>query len=174
MTTEFPRPIRLDTIGTLAQSVTIEAAPDECTALAARFDLLALDQLVATINYRSEPKGIKADGHLSATLSQRCVATGDPVKARVEEDFQILFVALHTGEPLEEVELSPDDCDEIDHDGHVIDLGEAVAQTLALSLDPYPRRPEAAEKLKEAGVLSEGEAGPFGALAGLRDKLAKG
>jgi uncharacterized metal-binding protein YceD (DUF177 family) len=174
MTLEFSRPIRLDTIGSLAQSVTIKANADERAALAARFDLVALDSLNATISYRSDAKGIKADGRLSAILSQRCVATGEPVAARIAEDFQILFTAPHVGEPLEEVELSPDDCDEIDHDGHVIELGEAVAQTLVLSLDPYPRHPDAAERLKAAGVLSEGEAGPFGVLAGLRDKLGKG
>ncbi len=174
MTTEFSRPIRLDAIGSLAQSITIKANADERAALAARFDLVALESLKATISYRSEAKGITADGHLSAILSQRCVATDEPVTARVEEDFKILFVATHVGEPLEEVELSPDDCDEIDHDGHVIELGEAIAQTLVLSLDPYPRHPDSEERLKAAGVLSEGEAGPFGALAGLRDKLAKG
>ncbi|HEV2747118.1 MAG TPA: DUF177 domain-containing protein, partial [Allosphingosinicella sp.] len=43
--------------------------------------------------------------------------------------------------------------------------------TLALSLDPFPRSPAAAEALKAAGVKSEEEAGPFGALAALRDKL---
>ena len=54
-----------------------------------------------------------------------------------------------------------------------VDLGEAAAETMALALDPYPRAPEAPNVLREAGVLSEEEAGPFGALAGLRDKLEK-
>ena len=42
-----------------------------------------------------------------------------------------------------------------------IDVGEAVAETLSLSLDPYPRAPGAEEALKAAGVKSEEEAGPF-------------
>ena len=63
--------------------------------------------------------------------------------------------------------------DVVFYDGAAIDLGEAVAETLVLSLDPYPRAPGAGETLKAAGVKSEEEAGPFGALVGLRDKLKK-
>jgi uncharacterized protein YutE (UPF0331/DUF86 family) len=42
---------------------------------------------------------------------------------------------------------------------------------MALSLDPFPRSPNAATVLKEAGVISEDEARPLGALAGLKAKL---
>jgi hypothetical protein len=56
------------------------------------------------------------------------------------------------------------------HNGRAIDLGEAVAQTLGLSINPYPRSSEADIALKAAGVKDEGEheAGPFAALAALR------
>ena len=53
------------------------------------------------------------------------------------------------------------------------DLGEAVAQSFALLLDPFPRSPNADAVLKAAGVKEEGEVGPFGALAALKDKLGK-
>jgi hypothetical protein len=43
---------------------------------------------------------------------------------------------------------------------------------MALALDPFPRSSEAGDALREAGVLSEEEAGPFGALKELRDKLS--
>ncbi len=42
---------------------------------------------------------------------------------------------------------------------------------MALSLDPFPRSPNAAATLKEAGVISEDEAGPLGALSGLKAML---
>ena len=54
------------------------------------------------------------------------------------------------------------------HDGAAIDLGSAIADTLALTLDPYPRSAGAEAPLKEAGVLSEEQAGPFAALAKLK------
>jgi hypothetical protein len=53
-------------------------------------------------------------------------------------------------------------------EGERIDIGEAVAQSLALGLDPYPRVANAQARLKALGVLSEGEAGPFAALAALK------
>ena len=81
----------------------------------------------------------------------------------------------------DEFELSEDECDTVFYTGGTIDLGEAAAETLALGLDPYPRSPNAAAALREAGVISEDEAkaqaeasGPFGGLAALRDKLGKG
>jgi uncharacterized metal-binding protein YceD (DUF177 family) len=54
------------------------------------------------------------------------------------------------------------------YDGAAIDLGTAIADTLALSLDPYPRSASADAALKEAGVLSEEQASPFAVLAKLK------
>ncbi len=53
---------------------------------------------------------------------------------------------------------------------HGIDLGEAVAQQLAIALDPYPRAPEAAlpeEPRAGAGGARAAE-GPFAALESLK------
>jgi uncharacterized metal-binding protein YceD (DUF177 family) len=68
----------------------------------------------------------------------------------------------------EEIELGPEDCDVVFFDGAAIDLGTAIADTLALSIDPYPRSAAADAALKEAGVLTEEQAGPFAALAALK------
>ena len=76
-----------------------------------------------------------------------------------------------TGRPDEEIELGEAELDVAFYDGASVDLGEAVAETLALALDPYPRAPDAEQALKAAGVKSEEEAGPFGALTALRDKM---
>ena len=75
-----------------------------------------------------------------------------------------------SGTPDEEVELSAEDLDVIFHDGREIDLAAAVADELSLALDPYPRSARAEDALKEAGVLSEEQAGPFAALAALKGK----
>ena len=58
-------------------------------------------------------------------------------------------------------------------DGDVHSRGTDPAETMAMALDPYPRSPAAAEALAAAGVKREDEAGAFGALAALRDRLAK-
>ncbi|MBN9990995.1 hypothetical protein JND45_16805, partial [Listeria monocytogenes] len=63
--------------------------------------------------------------------------------------------------------------DTMPYDGAAIDLGEAAAETMALALDPFPRGPNAAAALRAAGVISEEEAKPAGALAGLKGLLAR-
>jgi uncharacterized metal-binding protein YceD (DUF177 family) len=73
-----------------------------------------------------------------------------------------------TAGPDEEIELGESDCDVVFYDGAQIDLGGALADTLALSLDPYPRSAGADAALKEAGVLTEEQTSPFAVLAKLR------
>jgi uncharacterized metal-binding protein YceD (DUF177 family) len=92
----------------------------------------------------------------------------------VDEEFRIVFRPQpHSGRADEEIELSQGELDVVFYSGASIDLGEAVAETLSLSLPPYPRAPDAEAALKDAGVKTEAEAGPFAALAALKDKLAK-
>ena len=114
-----------------------------------------------------------ADGRIRASLSQYCVATGDPVPALLDEPLAIRFVPEPVVAPNSEIELEAEDCDSMFYDGQGIDLGEAVAQSLGLALDPYPRSADAQDQLRAAGVKAEDELMPLGALAGLKDLLAK-
>jgi uncharacterized metal-binding protein YceD (DUF177 family) len=167
---EFARPIRVDTIGDVPRPVTIAAEADERAALARRFRLVAIDRLTATATLHRIGDRIVADGTLSATVVQSCVATDDPLPATIDEPFVLRFER----EPATaggEVELSDEELDVIAYAGGDIDLGEAVAETLSLALDPFPRAPDADARLREAGVLGEEETGPFAALKGLKDRL---
>jgi uncharacterized metal-binding protein YceD (DUF177 family) len=106
-------------------------------------------------------------------VKQSCVATDEPVEGEIDEEFAVEFRPLPAARrPDEEVELGEGELDVIFYEGAQIDLGEAVAQTLALSLDPYPRSPAAEDALREAGVKSEeearAEASPFAALKALK------
>jgi uncharacterized metal-binding protein YceD (DUF177 family) len=171
---EFSRPVRVDTIGTAPRTVRIQAEPKERAALARRFDIAALGRLEAQVEVHRVNEDILATGNLSADLVQSCVATAAPLPASVAETFAITFRAEPAaGAPEEEVELGEGELDVMFYDGAMIDIGEAVAQTLALHLDPYPRAPDAGDALKEAGVVGEAAAGPFGALAALKEKLGK-
>ena len=72
------------------------------------------------------------------------MASGEPVPEHVDEAFDLTFVpAPGSTEPEEEVELDSGDLDTIFHDGAAIDLGREIADTLALSIDPYPRSAQA-------------------------------
>jgi len=169
MTPELHRPLKIDTLGNRPVQHNIKATPDECVALARRFGLTALERLAAEMTVVERDGAYHVEGRLVADVVQTCVATGEPVPAHVDEPFHVRFVA-DTAPEQEEIELEADDCDEMTHDGQFIDIGEAVAQTLALSLDPFPRAANADEILRAAGVLSEGETGPFAALKALKFK----
>ena len=173
-TPEFSRPVRVDTLGAEPRSITLEAGPAERAALARRFALVEIGRLAAEPSLVRRGAEVIATGRIGAAVVQSCVASGEPVPAEIDEPFTLVFRSdPGPGRPDEEVELSEGELDVIYYDGAAIDLGEAVAETLALALDPYPRAPGAEEALKAAGVKSEEEAGPFGALANLRDKLKK-
>ena len=117
----------------------------------------------------AETEIVRARGRLKAALCQSCVVTDEPVDAHVDEPFDIVFLPEpKAGTPDDEIELGEADCDTVFHDGSAIDLGGALADTLALSLDPYPRSAGADAALKEAGVLTEEQASPFAVLAGLK------
>lgn len=171
---EFSRPVRIDTLGAEPRTLAIEADPEERAALAKRFALPGIARLAAEASLIRDGEEVVATGRIAAEVTQSCVASGEPVGATVDEPFTLVFrPAPGAARPDDEVELSETELDVTFYEGEAIDLGEAVAETLALSLDPYPRAPDAEQALKAAGVKSEEEAGPFGALAGLRDKLKK-
>lgn len=174
--TEFSRLYRLDSLSDEPRPVEIEAGPGELEALARRFGLVALDSLAAEAELRRFGEGVAAVGRLRARLTQSCVASAEPVEAEVAEDFRVDFRPLPAdGRPEEEIELGEGELDVVFYEGGAIDLGEAVAQSLLLGLDPYPRSPAAEAALREAGVKSEEEArieaSPFAALKGLKSKL---
>jgi uncharacterized metal-binding protein YceD (DUF177 family) len=152
----------------------IVADDEERAAVADRLGLLSLDRFEAHAMLSRDGQTIRAAGRLKASLEQACVATGDPVPAHLDEAFELRFVPEPKGGKADdEIELGESDLDTIFHDGSAIDLGGAVTDTLALTLDPYPRSAGADAALKEAGVMTEEDASPFAALAGLKEKLGK-
>lgn len=169
---EFARPIPLDTIGSAAKPFTVTATPGECAALAARFGLEQIDRLEAAVTLTHDQAGYRATGTVDADIVQTCAATFVPVPASVTEPFTIRFVEDPTDGDADEIELDADDCDTMSVDGQSIDVGEAVAQTLALALDPFPRAAGADQILAEAGVVADDDfvTGPFAALRGLISK----
>jgi uncharacterized metal-binding protein YceD (DUF177 family) len=173
---EFSRLYRLDGLSGEPLRVEIEAGPDELEALARRFGLVAVGSLAAQAELRRCGDSVTAVGRLRAEVTQSCVASDEPVEAEVAEDFRVDFRPMTAGErPDEEIEIGEGELDVTFYEGGAIDLGEAVAQTLLLGLDPYPRSPAAEAALSRAGVKSEEQArlesSPFAALAALKAKL---
>ena len=169
---DFAHRLQLDQIRDGDRLDLVADAPERA-AVAARLDLPSLERLDAHAVLRRDGNTIHARGRVKASLEQRCVATGDPLAVRVDEAFDLRFIPeVKTAGGDEEFELGADELDTLFHDGMAIDLGAAIADSLALGLDPYPRRADAADALRQAGVISEEEAGPFAALAALKGKLS--
>lgn len=146
-------------------------------AIAERFGLISVERLDAALTLAVAGEVLHVTGTLDAAVTQRCVATGEPLPARLREPIDVRFVPnarLEAAAPEAEVELGGDEMDVIGYDGGRVAIGEMVAETLALALDPYPRSAGADAWLAQKGVKSEEEAGAFGALAALRDQLNKG
>jgi uncharacterized metal-binding protein YceD (DUF177 family) len=170
---EFSRPVRVDTIGTEPREIAIEASGAELAALARRFDIASLGSLSARAHLSRQGGDIRATGSLEAELVQLCAATGVDLPSRIAEPFDVIFRAeVPSDVPEAGLELSEGECDVVFFDGAAADLGEAVAETLALAIDPFARAPGADAVLGAAGVLSEEEAraasSPFAGLAGLK------
>jgi len=155
---EFSRPVRVSHLPGAGQQLRLEANAAECAALAARLGLLALHRFSAELRLRGESAGgIRVHGHIEASLVQACVVSLDPVPRALREDVALRI--LPEGQTPSE---DPDSEDEVECDNGIAELGEVMAQLLALALDPYPRLEGA--QLPEHGA-DDGPRGPFAALA---------
>ncbi len=169
---EFSHIVRLSEIGSKPRPGTLAASKEERDALALRFDLPKISSLTASYKLMAGERGIAFTGQLASDLHQSCAITGEAIPVQIREKFDILFIPKTDPSELEEeIELTEEECDLVEYDQAQVDLGEAIAQTLYLSLDPYPRGPDADAVARKKGLKTEEEAGPFGALAALKDKL---
>jgi uncharacterized metal-binding protein YceD (DUF177 family) len=170
---EFSRTVRIDTLAEAPRTIALEADEGERAALARRFGFVWIDALAAEIDLARRGETVVARGIVRAALAQSCVVSAEPVEETVEAPFEIEFRPQPgLDAPDEEIELAAREMDVVFYDGALIDIGEAAAETLSLSVDPFPRSPAAEAALREAGVKSEEEAraasSPF---AVLKDKL---
>lgn len=152
-----------------AEAVHLEASAEECAALARRFDIVAIHAFTATVDLEKDGSAVDAKGRFAARLVQSCAVSGEDLEVTLHEPVALRFVppaAPHR--PDEEVELEAEDCDEIEFEGTQFDLGEALAQSLALAIDPFLTGPGAEEARRKAGIVDEAASGPFAALKGLK------
>jgi hypothetical protein len=137
---ELHRPVRVSRIPSEGMEVVVEACGTERTALAARMGLPAIQSLRSRfVLTRQGDCIVEAVGRLEAAVVQTCVVSLEDFESPLAEDFVVNFVPEGT----ESDDPDPESVDEIPYGGDSIDVGEATAEQLSLSLDPYPRRPDA-------------------------------
>ena len=142
---------------------------DERAALAERFGVVSVEKLLAEVELDLCKKGIRAQGTMRAAITQACAVAGEAFPVSIEEPIALRFIeersAALTASEEEDIdfEITADDCDEIEYSGESFDLGEAVAQTLGLAIDPYAEGPNAEAARKRAGIVDDSQ--PHGPLA---------
>lgn len=153
------------------RTIVVEADEAERRALAHRFGLVAVNRLSATLALSRDGERVSATGRLEGDIVQSCAVTGDDLPASINERLDFIFVPAATDfTPDEEVELEESELDEVPYDGDRFDLGEAVAQSLALAIDPFATGPDADRVRKEVGLEEPEKDNPFARLKGLNLK----
>lgn len=131
---EFSRPLRVDRVPALGCHERLVADEKECAALAKRFDLPrvhSLGGLLKVVPWRGG--GLKVTGTLDTRVDQVSVISLETFTSDLEFAIERYFLSPRAGQP-----AAGEDVDVIENG--VVDLGEILAESMALELDPYPRR----------------------------------
>lgn len=132
---EFSRPLIVDRVPRKGSHEVFAAEPAECAALAIRFDLPNLYSLKAhLVAMPWRGGGVQVKGKIEADLEQSSVISLENFRSTKKFEVERYFLS-----PKILVDAVEDDADPIENGE--IDLGELVAETLGLELDPYPRKP---------------------------------
>jgi hypothetical protein len=163
-------PIAVEDIPETGQHITLEADPDVRTHIARLAGLRDLPRLQADFDLTHQGAGgLRVIGRVSATVSQNCVVTLEPLNNEIDEEVDLLFMPQTApAEPIGDDEESRGQAD-VKRDGPepliggVVDLGALATEFLLLGIDPYPRKPGAVFEPPQDVTAEEG---PFAALAG--------
>ncbi len=184
---EFSRPVSPESLGEKGKMVSIEANADERSRLAERLGLDGLEGLSAEIRLTPRSGGrIRLEGTFKALVRQICVVTLEPVEDHIEGTLKRLYDTTLEGLENGEENIDMDGEDPPDPlIGGEIDAGEAVAEQLALEINPFPRkegttfadysaRPVGGVVSgDETGEITDHSANPFSGLKKLKNMLKK-
>lgn len=158
------------------------ATAQECRAIASRLGLVEMRELRADVTLTLwRRSGLRLRGKLSALVVQTCVVSLEEFEQRIEETLEARFadagdrILLEARDGASEVVVEPEGEDPPEPlEGGCVDLGEYIVSSLAIALDPHPRKPgvELDPSLREHGDDVENgpreSENPFAALAVLR------
>lgn len=166
---EFSRPFNVREMVPEGATETINATPDECDAIAARFGVGSVFSLSATIGIQSWKRGgFRARGDASAKVTQICVVTLEPFEQVVHASLDQVFVEKSGKLAVDNtdivVSIDEEDFGYVDEGN--IELGEFAVEALILELDPYPRKQGAEFSLSTTGETADeaNRENPFAAL----------
>jgi len=158
----FSDPVRLHQIGA---GVTRMLEPDEAARkrIARSLDLASLDAFIAEMELKPADGGWRLSGRVRADAVQTCGLTLEPLPVTIDTRFSMRLAEAAEAETDEIVIDMDDEAPDLIEDGRV-DLGQYAVEQLALSLDPFPRKP-GAEFVQPPEPT---ETSPFAVLRGLK------
>ena len=134
------------------------ASDNELKSLATRFKFLDVLSLSAELTICKSARGCwDVAGKLRGVVVQACSSTGVPLRETV--DFLIEERYVRSDGNQEEVEVHMGVAEPLENGA--INIGELLAQSLAIAVTPWPRAPEAPE------TFTSGEELPYNPFAGL-------
>lgn len=138
---ELSRVVKAEKIARGGIEERIVARDQEREGLAKRFKLQDLSRLEAILNVDHARDGMFAVmGNFRADVVMTCVVTLEPVPLTIMEPIDVLFAPPNRiGRPEDMTELGDLEEPEPLEDG-MIDMGELVAQHLAMAMPLYPRK----------------------------------
>lgn len=139
-------------------------------AIARSLDLASLDAFEARLEVAPSEGGWRLTGRILAEAVQSCGLTLEPLPVSIDRPFAIDLVEAAGEGDSDEVEVSlEDEAPDLIEDGR-IDLGVYAVEQLALSLDPFPRKPGA----EFVQPPEPSEINPFAVLSRLKPRDGEG
>lgn len=163
--------LRVDSIPVDGRQVLVEATAAQMPPLAERLKVPGLSSFKAKVTAMRFRGGLRASGEVTAELTQECVVTFEPVFQKLKEPIDRVFLPGQRPEIDHEqgaevfVDLDGEDLPDWYH-GPELDLTDLLVETIALAINPYPRKPGA--ELPPEAVDESVEPSPFAALAALK------
>lgn len=164
-----------------ANPVTVKLVADERerAGLARLWKVESVKRLESELQVaRWKKDGVRIHGRVEAEIVQSCVVTLEPVESVISEAVDRIYVpegsrlARLVLDERGEMVLDPegDDIPET-FTGDTVDAGEAVTETVALAIDPYPRKAgvEFADHV-ESSEADDAKPSPFAALKDWKKK----
>jgi uncharacterized metal-binding protein YceD (DUF177 family) len=160
--TEPTRPIPLAELSTDPTPFSLHADAESRETLAKRYDVQDIASLSADGKLRKSGSMVRVEGHLLADLGRTCGVSLEPMREKIDEDFEVVFSKDRPAEVEGEVEADLDAPEPLEDDA--IDLWAVVLEQLVLAMSPHPRK-EGATPPEDPGKAEESS--PFAVLKSL-------
>lgn len=163
--------IDVSALGPAGKNFEIMLDDQAVAVLVERLGLLKLTNVRAAGKVWPMDDGVFVDFHLTAHVEQSCVVTLDPVGTDVDERVSLHYTPA-TPEPAEPSVIDIDDENDPPEPmvDDRVDIGAAMAEHLALALDPWPRKP-GAEIPSGLGEENDARENPFAVLSQLKTEM---